>query len=190
MHQPFRFHKFQNGATLVISLLLMTVLTLFSMSAMQSSHLSFKSQLSRVNFQRNVGEISALQSLAVKRIKSFLDSRSTELPDQLSELSEGFELLDDLLMGRHIGYENDQLVKTLSYMLPELQVEVYISHSRVYTDFRTGELVQFGSYGNERLNEGAEVTKYLYLQVHCIATPRKGQNQADIHISGDYRLKV
>lgn len=181
----------QKGAALIMSLLLMTILTLLSITAMQSSFLSFKNQASRLGVQKNIGELNQFQSRAVKHIKRFIDSRGHVTDEKYERNSEGFLLLEEILAFGDVREDevSQELTKLLSYSLSHTQVDVYISQSRLSVLNDDHSLQQFMSYENERLKHSAD-QRYLYLQLHCIASSRHTENQSSFHVVGDFRFEV
>ncbi len=178
----------QHGATLVLSLLLVAILTILSVTAMQSSYLSFKSQISRLGFQRNVSELNLIQLQAASKIRDFIDSRDKPLGSD-EHLSEGFLLLDEILAFADIAVEEEALTRLLSYFLPQRQVEVYITKSRLSALSSASDLLQYNAY-EYRDSENLSERRYLYLQLHCIEKSTGAQSQGAIHIVGDFRFEV
>lgn len=180
----------QYGATLVLSLMLLAILTILSTTMMQSSYLSFKSQSSRVAFQQSSHELNQFQLQAAKQIKSFIDSRRDSHVELKKSYSEGFKLIDDLLNLEVIAEEdNAQLRHILSYSSSQMEIDVYITQSRLRPEYSGNNLLQYDSYSQHIVQRSAD-QRYLYLQLHCISKPGIGQNQGPVHLVGDFRFEV
>lgn len=179
----------QGGATLILSLLLMAILTMLATTAMQSSVLNYKVEFSRTGFHRSLAGLENVQVKAAKEIKAFIDSRAANV-GQGDSISEGFLLVDELLsMEKGLGKKNEaSLIRTLSYSLPDMQVEVFISRLRLSQRNTHPQMQQHNAYAHPVLEPASE--QYLYLQLHCIGRSTLNQTQSPVHIVGDYRFEV
>ena len=200
----FKIFRAERGAVLVLSLLLLSVLTMLSLSLIDSSLYTFKSQISRLEHQRALHNSDSVRRMAKTHIEAYLKNRDWSLVENSNGLildPEGAVYFENVLsLGGHSGdlgnYQAHKPKKLFSYQSEQISGEVYLSSSIIVSLQQGSSVSQFRSYEGFSSGLGAEGSLILYLEIHSVGSAfasKKGTisgRKEAVHTISDYRLVI
>lgn len=195
-------NTYNKGAVLIVSLLLLSILTMLSLSVMNDSHLVFKSQAVRLQYQRALYRADKVSALALKVLEKYLLLREwsqIELPSGFSLDAKGQAFFDAMLsMSEFSNITQEQAASQLEanpvrlffYKKDGVLAEISISPLHKVSNIAGAEVMQHRSYGGIHSSAAGQVSTSHYFQVHCVVEFNRGSVSQKAHTISDYRVDL
>ena len=175
--------KKQRGAVLAIALLMLLVMTLLSVSAMESSHLNFKMSANSIYLDEAFNHSESVRRITAKVIDQYLstgDMTGIEMPPGLANHHD-----NNSGNGREVNpLEIGSLEQKFSYRHLGVQGDVYLLKGNSRHNYHGGSAAQLKGYSGAGASAAGAGGVFTFYEIRSVGFGRAGSMSST---ASDYR---